>query len=629
MKKRAVLFFLTFYLVYLNVSAQLPDSCKLVIGTNLGGVTDWSTEIPFVNMMKCARTWYTKDADNPNGGEWNTDAADSLSFRTDGYPVFIPQTIPSRRFAQKVATVWGLTDGWEAGKYVVLFDGKGALSFNGCSNLTQTMANRYTFDFNNPAGNLLEMVIDSSEVNDPVRNIRILKIEYENTYQTQPFNPVWLEKLQTFKSVRFMDWGQTNSWGQPDFYTWEDSVLFDWSERSHIDYYTYATGKGIPYEFMIQLMNDYGLNGWVCVPHRANNNYIQNMAQLFHNQLDAELNLTVEYSNEIWNWIFGQTNWLNHYGCEQKGKLWPEGIVPYIQNCLDIWTNVYGNDKSRITRVVGLQTAWPDVSQRIANNMRSGSFDAVAPSYYFGLSSEKLESELDDLGEKASIQDVADRVRKSREQNEKVWLKQIKSQVADPLHVPMVFYEGGQHITPSPFGVEPTYSKALLDIQRDTSMYNLYMEWFDFLRTLQNGNKPLICMNYSFVGGRSAQYGSWGLLETLDQDTSVISAPKFRAILANIHAGCYSVSKINNPDVKDNFEVYPNPACNYIIVKANLSETIESISLTDLSGKMIYQQKNSGNLVKINMSAYTQSVFLLSIKTSNGEKVIYKVIKND
>lgn len=627
MKKSVGILFITVLFVNWNVTAQLVDSCKLNIGTNLGGVTDWSTEIPFVNRMKCARTWYTKDANNPNGGEWNTEAVDSLSFRADGYPTFIPQAIPNRTYSQKVATIWGLTDGWEAGKYVVLLDGTGSLSFNGCSNLTQTSANRYTFDFNNPVGNLLEMVIDSSNVNDPVRNIRIVKSDYENTYQTQPFNPVWLMKLLVFKSVRFMDWGQTNSWGQPDFYTWEDSSLFDWSERSPVDYYTYTTSKGIPYELMIQLMNNYGLDGWVCVPHRASNNYIQNMAQLFHNQLNTELKLTVEYSNENWNWMFGQTTWLNHYGCQLKGKLWPEGIVPYIQNCLDIWTSEYGNDINRITRTVGLQTAWLDVSQRIANNMRVGSFDAVATAYYFGLSSETLEAELDALGAQATIQDVASRVRKSSEVNEKVWMQQIKSQLADSLHVPMEFYEGGQHVTPSPFGVEPTYSQALIDIQRDTAMYNLYMEWFNFVRTLQSGDKPLICMNYSFVGGRSAQYGSWGILETLDQDTSVIPAPKYKAVLANIHAGCFTVTKIDNSNGKDNFMVYPNPTCEYIMVEAKSLEKLERVSLTDLLGKTIYQQNAPGSHIQINMSDYTQSVYLLTIKTYKGEISTYKVIK--
>jgi hypothetical protein len=174
----------------------------------------------------------------------------------------------------------------------------------------------------------------------------------------------------------------------------------------------------------------------------------------------------------------------------------------------------------------------------MAFNMRPGSFDAVSPAYYFGLSSETLEAELDQLGADATVADVASRVRQSRNENEKIWMQDIKTQLADQLNLPMAFYEGGQHVTPNPFGEEPTYAQALLEIQRDTAMYNLYTEWFGFMRSLHSGDNPLQCMNFSFIGGRSARYGSWGILETMNQDTALIPAPKYRAIVENLKPGC-------------------------------------------------------------------------------------------
>ncbi len=117
-------------------------------------------------------------------------------------------------------------------------------------------------------------------------------------------------------------------------------------------------------------------------------------------------------------------------------------------------------------------------------------------------------------------------------------MQDIKTQLADQLNLPMAFYEGGQHVTPNPFGEEPTYAQALLEIQRDTAMYNLYTEWFGFMRSLHSGDNPLQCMNFSFIGGRSARYGSWGILETMNQDTALIPAPKYRAIVENLKPGC-------------------------------------------------------------------------------------------
>jgi hypothetical protein len=527
-------------LVFLNNAlysqGTISDNCKLKIGTNLGGISDYGTELPFVDLMHSCRTWYTKNTPSTN---FNSGYADSLLYRADGYPAYMPQTVAGTSSPQRVSTIWAVTDGWQPGTYTVLFDGKGTLSFwgLGIGAVQQINSNKITIDFPNTAGGILELTIDSSLAADPVRNIRMLMPGSELIYQSQPFNPVWLRKLLVFKTVRFMDWFQTNNWGQPDGYTWDDTTLFDWNQRAQMDHYTWANNKGIPYEMAIKLMNDYDLDGWVCVPHRASNNYITQMATLFKNTAEPQRKITVEYSNEIWNWMFGQTQWLNTYGCVNKGKSWPEGIVPYVHNCLNIWTNVFAGQMERIVRTCGVQTAWQDVSNRIVFNVAPGTIDAFSPAYYFGLS-EAADNALDLLGTSATAADVVRWTRIGREQNEKLWIISQKQTIGDSLHIPMLFYEGGQHLTPTPFGVQPTYANALLDVQRDTSIYNLYTEWYDFLKTLQTGNTPLTLMNFSFISARSAQYGSWGILETMEQDTAIIKAPKYAATLKYMYPEC-------------------------------------------------------------------------------------------
>ena len=37
-------------------------------------------------------------------------------------------------------------------------------------------------------------------------------------------------------------------------------------------------------------------------------------------------------------------------------------------------------------------------------------------------------------------------------------------------------------------------------------------------------------MSFSLISQRSAQYGSWGILETMDQNTTAVPAPKYKAI---------------------------------------------------------------------------------------------------
>lgn len=619
--------FLLFIVLSTNLAfTQLPDNCKLNIGTNLGGVSDYATEIPFVDMMKACRIWYTQDANNPAGSPFDTEAADSLTYRTDGYPTHIPQVVPGRAFTQKVSTIWAVTTAWKPGTYVVLFDGVGELSFSGGhSDLILVNPNKYSFSFTSPVGNFLQMTIENSLASDPIRNIRVLHQEYETTYLTQPFNPIWLDKILVFKSVRFMDWGQTNNWGQSDQWSWDDPTLFNWNERSKLEYYTWTHSKGIPYEMMIKLMNDYDLDGWVCVPHRASNDYIDNMATLFYNNLEPNRELTVEFSNEIWNWMFGQTNWCFKYGCTIPDLSWPEGIVPYIQNCLNRWTTIYGSDVNRIKRAVGLQTGWLDVSQRIAYNMNPSSFDVVSPTYYFALDG-AADAELDVLGASATAADVESRVRAYWEVNEQSWLNQIKTTISDSLNKPIYFYEGGQHITPTPFGEEPTYAQALIDIQRSPLMYNMYNDWYNFLRTLQSGTQPLKLMNFSFIGERSARYGSWGILETMTQDTTIIPAPKYQSTIENMNTNCSPNSIDNTTILAEEFTIYPNPTNGHITISFVKNGNFKIIRITDMSGKLIINKTTSGNSETIDFSDFTYGVYIIRIQTS--EKIQFsKLIK--
>lgn len=613
-----IIFSLTFLLSTEIIFSQNANNCKLQFGTNLGGLSDYATELPFVDMMKNCRVWYSKDYDNPSwNSPWNTESADSFAYRQDGYPTHVPQKIGDRSFKQKLATIWAVTDGWKPGKYLVLFDGKGELDFwGGLSQLSKINSNKYTFEFENPKGSILEMIINESDINDPVRNIKLIHSDYELSYENQPFNPLWLEKLSIFRSVRFMDWGHTNNWNQSDDWSWDNHEKYNWVERASSDRYTWTENKGIPYEMMIRLMNDYDINGWVCVPHNVSDEYIRKMAQFFHDNLEPERKLTVEYSNEIWNWMFGQTQWLNKYGCINQNKIWPEGIVPFIQNCLDIWADVFSDRPGTINKAVGVQTGWFDVSKRIVQNMRTSSFDAVSPAYYFGLSDETLESELDALGSNATVADLAERVRKSRDKNEKKWISDIKTKIADPLGLPVIFYEGGQHITPNPFGQDPSYEKCLLDIQRDSSIYNLYNEWFDFMESLNNDDEPLTCMNFSFVSGRSAKYGSWGILETMDQDTSHVPAPKYSAMLNYMSGNCDSVNAIAEQNISEDFLISPNPAQNIISVESKEIEFVRC-NIYDLRGILIMKTDKTD----INIEHMNNGVYIIQIISKSKNQI--------
>ncbi len=71
-------------------------------------------------------------------------------------------------------------------------------------------------------------------------------------------------------------------------------------------YYTQSADRGIAIEYAIDLANTLKTDAWFCMPHKASDEYIREFAKMVKERLDPSLKSYVEYSNEIWNWSFGQ-----------------------------------------------------------------------------------------------------------------------------------------------------------------------------------------------------------------------------------------------------------------------------------------------------------------------------------
>ncbi|MCS7001188.1 MAG: hypothetical protein RML15_09285, partial [Bacteroidota bacterium] len=161
-----------FSLLFISIGAVFisfsQTSCPLRLGTNMTSLYDYGTEIPFVDMMKMCREWYTKAVNDPTW-EFNTGMAAYLSYDQDGYPTHLPQVISQHPLPQYVCTIWAVTDGWKPGTYTLLWDGDGQFSYTGpITNWTQTGPHSITFDFPNPMGGQLELCITQSSASNPV-----------------------------------------------------------------------------------------------------------------------------------------------------------------------------------------------------------------------------------------------------------------------------------------------------------------------------------------------------------------------------------------------------------------------------------------------------------------------------
>jgi hypothetical protein len=547
----------------LATAFSLPNAAgPLRIGMNLAGPADWGSEWPFADIMKYCRTWIPFNSVWVEGGAnpWDTGVIDRIPADENGYPLALPYDVEGTEAPQAVRTVWANTQTLPEGVYTVLFDGEGVLNCSFDASVTAEAPGRLDVRVTPGKDNIMSLEILESKAGNPVRNIRFLLPGTEGSAAENPWCSEWLEKLEPFKVLRFMDWGFTNN-----------STLERWEDRPRVGDYTY-TSRGVPYERMIEICNRKMADAWVCVPHLADDDFIRRMAELFRDSLDPSLRIHVEYSNETWNWMFEQTQYLNEHG--NQSVPWPERTVPFVQNVMDIWSGVFAGQMERLVRVVGVQHAWQDVSNRVVFNMRQGSFDAFSPAAYFGFSDAGYAA-LEALGSSATAEDALYWAREGMLSNSCAWTKSQHRSIAAGLGVPMIYYEGGQHMTPNPFGTDRPYNQALMDAQTHPDMYVLYREWLDTLKTFSDPARPALFMNFSFIGPKSGKYGSWGALESQFGQTPpyVDTAPKYQALLDELNAPASSaVLPVADPPSGLNLEGgFPNPFNGAVAIGFSLS----------------------------------------------------------
>jgi hypothetical protein len=357
-----------------------------------------------------------------------------------------------------------------------------------------------------------------------LRNIRFIMPGFESSYQTQPFNPLFLQRLGSYRALRFMEWMQTNN-----------STERNWSDRPTTSDYTW-TLRGVPLEVLIQLANATGMAPWFNIPAQATDSYVQQFADTVNQLLSPSLHFYVEYSNENWNGTFSQTAWIQAQGLEAGYSTDPTLAGFYFNAARS----------SRIFAIFGSALATPSRMIRVMSGEADNSFladqmlgfqnafanaDALAIAPYFNcddtanggfgvLGDPATEAQVDAMStaqviaiELAHINGCA---------NQQI---QSNAAVARKYGVKLVAYEGGQGLV----GLNSAQNDGVMTglfkaANRDPQMKALYAQY------LANwvGAGGDILVHYSDVGAYT-KYGFYGALEYQDQDPS--SAPKYLQLM--------------------------------------------------------------------------------------------------
>ncbi|MFN0201691.1 MAG: PKD domain-containing protein, partial [Bacteroidia bacterium] len=487
-------------------SGWQPNKCNLAMGVNVGGMADWSWEHAFINRAKHLRadlvTFHT-------GGTWDTNVGAELAVDADGYPTSIPQAT-SANAQTKVRFILSSDNGnLKANEqYVFLYDGIGSFTVNSVT-VNSNTPGRVLFTVPSTSGNIW-IDVSISQSGNYIRNFRLVKADEESLNPNIAlFNQTFLSRLSPFKALRFMDWGHTN--GSPHV---------SWANRAKPTMRTYGTVRGVPYEMMIALGNQTQKDIWVCVPHLADSNYIAEMAKLFRDNLDPKLTIYLEYSNEVWNWIFSQAIYNNEN--RPANLSYGRAYAEKAKNAFRIWTSVFAGQTNRIKRTLGLQGGYNSLNQEMMSQLSQNEWDVASPSYYFGLNHGTTGNPV--LSASSTGNDVNLNARNAYF-GTNGWLTTLKQDYRNIkiFGKEIVSYEGGQHYTD--FNTHP-YQQAMYDAQYLPSMYSLYDNVLDTIRSM--GNK--LAMAFTLSGVQESVYGSWGHLPNMYQNPPYMAtAPKYQA----------------------------------------------------------------------------------------------------
>ena len=351
-----------------------------------------------------------------------------------------------------------------------------------------------------------------------------------------------------------------------------------------------------------------GQDLWLCVPHEADSNYVANMAKMFRDSLNPNIKIYLEYSNELWNftntvaypWV--QNNPIvSSLNSAQK-------IAYFYKRNFDWWQTIFGNQmSSRIIRVVGCQLTNPWYGQQemlYLTNNGSGA-DALAPADYFLTFRQNPNygyhnyDTLNAWGASATVQQIINLARTNIPSMHQGNL--INNQTAAQYGLRYIFYEGGQDLNPQNYAPQ-LYNPAIYAAQHDTAMYNCYMNEFKFLRDSTTLDLFTHFVDFStgdvqFLNGAPP----WGALESVFQDTSVLSSLKYRALINNIY-NCSPPTSSYELDHNNAISIYPNPSDgNFSIMFPSPSEKTVLI-IFNLLGQRMYEQKIKPNEKTVHMS---------------------------
>lgn len=258
------------------------DPNAMPLGANIDGVADYSYTFPFINVVKQARTWGS--AEKP----WDGSAA----VGADGWPsqdsfgnVFVTSSLDPH--APSLLGTWLMTwEGWAVPSNLPRGHTVVNTSYDAATDTTTAALVVATAD----SPFIMFGFVNASTVRGGpgIKGLKILQPGYTRD-QADGFSAPLLTLLGRADVLRFMDWSHTNG-----------NLITSWANRTTEAAVSYApNGAEVPWEVVFRLANDLGKDAWINIPAHADADYVAQLASLAASLLNPNLNLYLEFSNEV------------------------------------------------------------------------------------------------------------------------------------------------------------------------------------------------------------------------------------------------------------------------------------------------------------------------------------------
>lgn len=282
------------------------------------------------------------------------------------------------------------------------------------------------------------------------------------------FNPQWLEKVKQFDIIRLLDFQNINNSNLSEI-----DDLPDVNDPQEIN---------LSLEYIVELQALTGKAVWVHIPHKASDELILHMGYMLKDIPD----IYVEYSNELWNTNFEQTEWFQEWSGTKIGTSeWLEALGNRIEHTINLFKFACYNAK----RVVASQSTVPFYMRELLKTVRH--YDVFSCGGYINVPMVSNYSVM-----KSNCIYYIDNVLIPR-------LEEYRNLSYKPL----ILYEGGLHITGSDWEAISNFVKSkdgLMMLDYLLSKLELVVDGYIHYKLHQKHDNT----------------GAWGALEYTDQSNS-------------------------------------------------------------------------------------------------------------